>query len=86
MSNSILEEISRGWQVLNEGKEDEALNLMIQFEKREDLSPEINLRCQILKGFSLLYSGRFEEGLKIGEQTIKTSKKLKKYLLFVKNT
>ncbi|MHA2008018.1 MAG: tetratricopeptide repeat protein [Promethearchaeota archaeon] len=83
MSDSIPEEITKGWQLMNEGKEEEALDLMTRFEKREDLNPEINLRCQILKGFSLLYLGRFEEGLKIGEQSIRESKKLKKYLLLI---
>ena len=69
MPNSIPEEINKGWQLLNEGKEEEALDLMIKFEKRENLIPEINLKSQILKGFLLNSLGRFEERLEMKEKT-----------------
>ncbi len=48
MNGSIPEEIQRGYRLLNEGKEEEALRLMIEFEKRDDLTTEERLRCQIL--------------------------------------
>ncbi|MFX1478032.1 MAG: hypothetical protein ACFFCI_07855 [Promethearchaeota archaeon] len=50
MTKSVLEEIERGWRLLNEGKEEEALKIIIQLKKNEDLTPEELLRCELLKG------------------------------------
>jgi tetratricopeptide (TPR) repeat protein len=83
MTGSISEEIERGWRLLNEGKEAEALQIVNEFEKKEDLSPEELLRCQILKGFILFVVGRLEDALKIGDQIKKESIKLNKDLLTI---
>ena len=48
------EEIERGWQLLNKGREEEARQLAREIEKKEPLTPEENLRCQILKGYKII--------------------------------
>lgn len=83
MRDPIPEEIERGWRLVNEGKEDEALQLVNELEKREDLTLEALLECQTLKGTLMLRLGRFEESLKIGEQVIKESKILNNYLITI---
>jgi tetratricopeptide (TPR) repeat protein len=83
MTDSIPEEIEQGWRLLNEGKEKEALLLMIEFEKKGDLTPEELLRCQILKGYLFFWLGRFEEAFKIGEHSVQESMSLNKALLTI---
>lgn len=86
MTDSILEEIERGWQLLNEGRERDALNLIIEIEKEKNLKPTPKLRCQILKGLIFFLLGKFEEALEIGRQTFKESINLKKPLLSIDAT
>ncbi|MHA2038236.1 MAG: tetratricopeptide repeat protein [Promethearchaeota archaeon] len=83
ISDSLREEIEQGWRLLNERKEEEALQLIIEFEKKDDLTPEERLRCQILKGTLLFLVGRFDEAVKIGEKTIQESLNLNKALLAI---
>ncbi|MFW9822306.1 MAG: tetratricopeptide repeat protein [Candidatus Thorarchaeota archaeon] len=61
MSESINDEIDRGWELYTEGKLEEALNLVQEIEIRKALTRDINLRCQILKGILWLHLERFEE-------------------------
>ncbi|GAH65108.1 unnamed protein product, partial [marine sediment metagenome] len=76
MPELIQEEIQRGWELLNEGKEEEALRLAAEFEKKSDLSPEEKLRIQILK-VNIHYSiGHPEEAFKIAEETYREYEKL----------
>lgn len=83
MSNSVLEAIDRGWDLLNEGKEEEALKLVRQIETREGITQEESLRCDILRGFLLFFFGKYEEGLILGEQAYQESMKLQKPLLSI---
>ena len=66
MSDLRPDEIEQGWDLFNKGKEEEALELITEFDNKEDLNPEENLRCQILKGMIKFFLGEFEEALKIG--------------------
>jgi len=86
MTDSIAEEIERGWRVLNEGKEVEALQIANEIEKKESLTPEERLRSQILKGYLLFLTGRSDKALEIGNQTIQESINQKKPLLTVEAT
>jgi len=65
------EEIQQGWKLLNEGKEEEALRLATEIERKEDLSPEEKLRIQILKYNIYSSSGKFKICYKIAEETYK---------------
>ena len=67
MTESIIDEIERGWQLLNEGNEKEALQLIVEIGKIETLLPEERLKDQILKGFIVVLLGKFEEALEISK-------------------
>ncbi len=69
MSGSELDEIERCWKLLNEGKEGEALKLVAEFEKKEDLSEEENLKIQILKAHIHFLLGHIKIAFKIAEAT-----------------
>ncbi len=69
MPVSVLDDIERCWKLLNEGKEEEALSLAIEIEKKEDLSPEERLKIVILKGNIHYALGNLQIGLKLAEET-----------------
>jgi tetratricopeptide (TPR) repeat protein len=94
MTNSLPYEIERGWELLIKAekqssqssqisKTNEALNLMIDFEKSENINPEEYLRCQFLKGLIYFNLGKTTRGLKIFELAYKESLKFKKSLLSI---
>ena len=83
MPDSALDAIDLGWELLAEGKEEEALNLLRETEKRGGITPEESLRCDILKAFLLGYLGKFEEAFILGEQAYQKSTILQKPLLSV---
>lgn len=85
MTNLILDEIERGWELFNEGKLENALYFVQEIEKKEELTQEMNLRFQVLKGMIILNLGRFEEALKIAEKAIRESKKLEKPVLLIES-
>ncbi|MHA2037882.1 MAG: tetratricopeptide repeat protein [Promethearchaeota archaeon] len=68
MLDSITEEIEQGWKLLNEGKEEEALGLAAEIEKKEDLSPEEKLNVVILKGNIYYALGDLQKGFKLAEE------------------
>jgi len=94
MTDSFPKEIERGWELLKEAEEQssqssqiskthESLQLMIDFEKCEDIKPGDRLRCQFLKSFIFFILGKPEEGLKIIDLAYEESIKIKKYLLSI---
>jgi tetratricopeptide (TPR) repeat protein len=83
MPDSVLEEIERGWKLLNEGKEEEALKLVRETEKREGITQEENLKCNIIKAFLLFFFGRFEEVLILVEQAYQESMRFQRPLLSI---
>ena len=83
MPDSISKEIKQGWQLFNEWKEEEALRLIINIEKKDNLTPEERLECRCLRGRLVHSLGRFGEALRIGEQIYQESKTLKKPLFAI---
>ncbi|MFW9821890.1 MAG: tetratricopeptide repeat protein [Candidatus Thorarchaeota archaeon] len=79
----ILNELERGWKLLNEGKEEEALHLVYQIERSEILTPEEKLKTQILKGTLFYLLGDFKESFKISKHAFDESMRLDKPLLSV---
>jgi tetratricopeptide (TPR) repeat protein len=76
MPGSVLDKIKQGWILLNEGKEEDALDLVAKIEKKENLSPEEKLKNVILKG-NIHYSlGNIQIGLKLAEETYEEYEKL----------
>ncbi|MFX1346645.1 MAG: tetratricopeptide repeat protein [Promethearchaeota archaeon] len=69
MADSELDEIERGWKLLNEQKEEEALKIVAGIEKKEDLSLKEKLAIQRLKARIHFSLGHFEEAFKIAEKT-----------------
>ena len=89
MPDSVPKEVERGWELLKEGAENpnqilsknkEALQLMIDFEKKECIKPYEYLRCQLLKAYITFSLGETEEALKILENGYQESLKFKKPL------
>jgi tetratricopeptide (TPR) repeat protein len=83
MSNLVLEEIEQGWLLLNEGKEEEALSLVVEIEKKEDISPEDKLKIVILKGNIHNALSNYEEGFQLAEETYREYEKLGNKLLLL---
>ncbi len=76
-------ELDRGWNLFNKGKVEEAFQLILKFEKLEDLTPEDKHYYRFLKGTILLQMGRFQESLKIAEQDYQENKSQNKSLFLV---
>ncbi|MFX1456082.1 MAG: tetratricopeptide repeat protein [Promethearchaeota archaeon] len=66
------EELVRAEQLIFEGKEEEALELITNFEKKSDLTPEEQLSSLILKGWTVKNKER------VGEKAYKMSRELGK--------
>lgn len=83
MSYSISKEIRQVLHLSNQGNVEEALQLLIDYERNEGLTPEESLRYQILKSQLVHFLGGLEEGLKIVEPALLESIKLNKPLLSI---
>ncbi|MFW9822305.1 MAG: tetratricopeptide repeat protein [Candidatus Thorarchaeota archaeon] len=83
MIDSILKKIDQGWELLNEGKEKEALQLILEIENNPNLTPIQELRYKILKGLLYFFLGRFEEAIEIAENSYEEGVKLKNPLLSI---
>jgi tetratricopeptide (TPR) repeat protein len=83
MSDLALNEIERGWDLLNEGKDDEVLQLINNLEKNDNLTPEEELKIQILKGHLFYLFGKFEESLNISRDVYNESARINKLLLSI---
>ncbi|MFX0092060.1 MAG: tetratricopeptide repeat protein [Candidatus Hodarchaeota archaeon] len=80
MTNSSKNDLARSKQFISEGKYDEALQILESLEKQENSSSNEQLLCYLLKGALLNKTGRYEESLKLAENALKESLKLKKDL------
>lgn len=85
MTISIDKELERGMDLLNEGKLEEAWDVVIQIEKNEDMTREMHLRLQLFKIGVLIHLGKFEEALKIVEEAIIEAKEIKKHFLLIQS-
>ncbi len=83
MPDSITKELEHGWQVFNEGKAEDALQIVSEIEKIEGLTPVETLKCQILKGVGFLWTGNFKSALTIGKHVQKEGVKLGKPFLSI---
>ncbi len=71
---NIPEEIYRAYELLNEGKEEEAWEKVAKWEKSEHLTPEERHIYMMFKGTLLFLTGRLQESLKITEELYQESK------------
>lgn len=62
------EEVRKGYKLLYEGKDEEVLELIKNFEKRDDIAPYDIHWFECLKATLLLFVGRIPESLKILEE------------------
>ncbi|MHA1987181.1 MAG: tetratricopeptide repeat protein [Promethearchaeota archaeon] len=83
MPNSIRQAIERGWELLNEGKEEDAFQAINKFENKENITQDERLRCEILKTFLQFFSGQFEETLLSVEKVYQECLEFKKPLLTI---
>jgi tetratricopeptide (TPR) repeat protein len=83
MRISIHPELERVWKLYTEEKLEEALPLLIDFEKLEDITPEDKHYYQYLKGWIFLHMGKFQESLKIAEQDYQESKSQNRHLFLI---
>ncbi|MHA2036252.1 MAG: tetratricopeptide repeat protein [Promethearchaeota archaeon] len=83
MRISIHPELERVWNLFNEGKLEEALQLLIEFEKLGDLNPEDKHYDRFLKSLLFFRMARFQESLKIAEQDYQESKNQQKHLFLI---
>ena len=70
MSIFLYPEIDRGWDLINDGKRDEALELINIIEKREKNTPEEKFRDQIIIANLIFYSGELKRALKTADEII----------------
>jgi len=68
MKISMHKELERGLNLFNEGKLEEALQLIIKFEDLEDQIKDDKHYCRLLKGLILIHMGKPQESIKIAEQ------------------
>ncbi|MHA2401181.1 MAG: tetratricopeptide repeat protein, partial [Promethearchaeota archaeon] len=76
-------ELERGWRLLNEEKMEEALQVITDFEKLEDITLEDKHYYRNLKGNALLQMGKFQESLGIAEQDYQESKSQNNLLFLI---
>lgn len=77
------EALIRAEKLIDEGKHDEALELMKNFEEKEEHPLQDIVYCHLLKCNLLFQQGKYEDVIKLAEQTYKESLGLGKNLLSV---
>ncbi len=83
MPDLALDEIELGWQLLNEGKDDEVLQLIKNLEKKENFTEEEKLKIKILKGHLSYLLGKYQESLNISKDVYSESVSLNKPLFTI---
>jgi tetratricopeptide (TPR) repeat protein len=76
-------EVERVMNVFNDGKFEDALKLIIDFEKVGDLNPEDKHYFRFMKGNILIHMGRLQESLGLAEQDYQESKTQNKPLFVI---
>lgn len=79
-ANIESEEIKQSEQLMNEGKYQEALLLLNNFEGKQELTDSDSLSLCLLKSSILNKLGHYQESYKSGEQAYQESQNLKSYL------
>jgi tetratricopeptide (TPR) repeat protein len=80
MLDFLSKEIKRGFQLLSDGKVEEALQLVTDLEKHDDFRSKDKDFLHFLKGGVLYFLGRLPESLILAEQEYPEGKRLKKHL------
>lgn len=80
---SMHNKLEQGWNLFNEGKLEESLQILTIFENLEDLNPEDKHYYRFLKGFIYCYMGRYQESLEIADQDYLESKSQNKVLFLI---
>jgi len=76
-------ELERGWNLFNEGKFEEAWQLITKFENLEDQSVDDKHYCRFLKALILIHMGNPQESIKIAEQDYEENRKQNKSLFLI---
>jgi tetratricopeptide (TPR) repeat protein len=76
MSVTRPEELINAEELLYNGKVEEALEIVLNFEKRSDLTPEDQLSALLLKGWVYFYQYRYNDVWEIGDLAYPLSQKL----------
>jgi hypothetical protein len=85
MPDSINKVLESGYRLRNEGKTENALQLINRFEEKMNLTPTEELRLKLFKGLINIYKEEFEKALSIGEQLYQESIELDKPLLAIES-
>jgi tetratricopeptide (TPR) repeat protein len=80
---SMHKELERGFKLVNEGKLEEALQVIIDFEKSKELTPEDKHYFRTIKGWIIFQMGKLPESLIIAEQDYQESKTQNKILFLI---
>lgn len=75
MSHSEIKELKQANQLMREGRNDEALQIILELEKRGDLSNQDLISCKLLKAKFFQRSGQPSEALKYANQFIQENRK-----------
>ncbi len=81
MPELLLERLDKGYQLIYEGRIEEASRLVEDLEKTKDLTQEEKLNCQLLKAEICSEMGKKEEQFKIAEQVFREGKKIGNILI-----
>ena len=85
MPDSIDKVLESGYRLQNEGKIEDALHLINNFEEKMNLTPTEALRLKLFKGLMNVYKEEFEKIINIGEQLYQESLQLDKPLLAIES-
>ncbi len=80
MSYPALNELTRAEQLFDEGKLDEALEILNDWSQFEGLNFQQKTYFQFLKGLILTYQNKTEEGIELGELMLKEGQRLNENL------
>ncbi|MFX0048636.1 MAG: tetratricopeptide repeat protein, partial [Candidatus Hermodarchaeota archaeon] len=83
MEYSIPNELSKVKQLKDEGKFTEALQIVNELEKRDNLSLQEQYNCHHLKGSLLFEQGYMDDALKYAERAYKSAQQLKEELQII---
>ena len=76
MSDPLPEQLIRAEELMYNGKGEEALEIIINFEKRSDLTPRNKLSALLLRGWVYSTKIQFEKPMEMGERTYTMSQEL----------
>ncbi|KON27414.1 hypothetical protein AC481_04970 [miscellaneous Crenarchaeota group archaeon SMTZ-80] len=85
MPDSIDKVLERGVRLRIEGKYEEALQLIDDFEEKMNLTPTEKLRLKLFEGSTRLYLEEFEKALIICEQVFQESQKIGRPLISIES-